>query len=247
MVGIYSLYALMVAKKPDHARWNSPILFDGPVRDGLRVHGADALDRARLVGDVLAIAPIVYVTAVDSLIVPLARGSADVAWQMSMMNIEAFAVSGAITSSMFLFVGRARPSSDECAAGTTDDRLCNSGRYADFPSGHTSSAMTAAGLTCAHHQHLDLYGGGLGDTLACVSSVTVALGAGVMRLIGDRHYASDVLVGGIIGFLAGYGLPSLLHYRERPLEEVYRSNALRVAVLPGAGVTPFGGSLLAAF
>ena len=36
---------------------------------------------------------------------------------------------------------------------------------------------------------------------------------GVTRVVADRHYASDVVVGAGIGFGVGYGLPWLLHYR----------------------------------
>ena len=36
----------------------------------------------------------------------------------------------------------------------------------------------------------------------------------------DRHWVSDVLTGGAIGFFTGYGLPMLLHYWKRPPGEV---------------------------
>lgn len=155
----------------------------------------------------MTIAPIVYVGLVDSLIVPLARRSPDVAWQLTMMNAEAFALSGLTTSALFAVVGRARPSYAECQAGQADDPLCNTGTFADFPSGHAASAMTAAGLSCAHHLNVHLYGGA-GDAIACGASLAMGAGAGVVRMLGDRHYVSDVLVGGGIGFLYGYGLPS---------------------------------------
>ena len=51
------------------------------------------------------------------------------------------------------------------------------------------------------------------------------------RLIADRHYASDDLIGAAIGFGSGYGLPWLLHYRyaaETPAE----ADARGVVLLP---------------
>jgi membrane-associated phospholipid phosphatase len=246
VVGGTAIVLFTAGTAADHANWEGPILFDEPVRDAVRLRGVTSLGNARRVGDVLTVAPIVYTTLVDSIIVPLARRSPDVAWQLTMMNAEAFALSGLVTSTMFAVVGRARPSYAECQAKTTDDPLCNSGTFADFPSGHTASAMTAAGLSCAHHLNVHLYGGA-GDAVACAASITVGLGAGAMRLLGDRHYVSDVLAGGGIGFLVGYGLPSLLHYRERPLTEVHASAALRVALLPGSGASPLGASAVGSF
>ena len=30
--------------------------------------------------------------------------------------------------------------------------------------------------------------------------------------MGDRHHATDVIVGSLVGFGIGYGVPTLLHY-----------------------------------
>jgi membrane-associated phospholipid phosphatase len=231
----------------DHAKWDGPVLFDKPVRNALRQRGAKTLTNLRSVGDVLTITPVVYVVAVDSLLVPAIDGNADVAWQMTLMNAEAFSLSGLFAWSMFATVGRARPSHRECVAGTVDDPLCKTGTFADFPSGHTTTAFTAAGLTCVHHAHLPLYGGGAADVAACVASLAVGTGAGVFRLLGDRHYASDVIVGAGVGFAIGYGLPSLLHYRGRSLNEAYASPSLKVGVGLGAEGTPAGANVFGIF
>jgi hypothetical protein len=39
----------------------------------------------------------------------------------------------------------------------------------------------------------------------------VATAAGMFRIIGDRHYATDVIVGSAMGFSLGYIYPWLLH------------------------------------
>lgn len=228
------------------ANWDGPILFDKPIRDALRVQSAGALTDVRMVGDIFTITPVVYVFA-DSLFTPLVRNRPDVAWQLSMMNLQAHAVTGLFLYTMFETVGRARPSHRECEAGTSQDPLCKAGTFASFPSGHTGGAFTAAGLTCAHHLHLPLYGGGAPDTIACISAITLASGSGLFRLIGDRHYATDVLVGGTVGFLVGYGIPSLFHYRERPLGEIVRTAHVRAAITIGAESSPAGASVLGTF
>jgi len=228
------------------ANWDGPILFDKPIRDALRVRSAGALRDVRMVGDVFTITPVAFVFA-DSLFTPIVRGRPDIAWQLSMMNLQAHAVTGLFLYTMFETVGRARPSYRECEAGTSQDPLCKAGTFASFPSGHTGGAMTAAGLTCAHHLHLALYGGGAPDTIACISAITLASGSGLFRLIGDRHYATDVLVGGTVGFLVGYGIPTLFHYRERPLGEIVRTAHVRAVVTIGAESTPAGASVLGTF
>jgi membrane-associated phospholipid phosphatase len=42
--------------------------------------------------------------------------------------------------------------------------------------------------------------------------ITVASATGVLRVMGDRHYATDALTGGLVGFAFGYGMPTLFHY-----------------------------------
>jgi membrane-associated phospholipid phosphatase len=60
--------------------------------------------------------------------------------------------------------------------------------------------------------HAALYGSPLADSLACAGTITLAASTGTLRVLGDRHYASDVAVGAIIGFAVGYGVPTLFHY-----------------------------------
>jgi membrane-associated phospholipid phosphatase len=42
--------------------------------------------------------------------------------------------------------------------------------------------------------------------------VSLAAATAVLRVTGDRHYATDVLAGALVGFAIGYGVPTLLHY-----------------------------------
>jgi membrane-associated phospholipid phosphatase len=116
----------------------------------------------------------------------------------------------------FDLTARARPSYEECQRDPTFDPLCGAGSTASFWSGHTAQAFTAAGLSCAHHAYVKLYGGGAADTLACAGAITLGAATGSLRVIGDRHYVSDVFVGALVGFGFGYGMPTLLHYAGGP-------------------------------
>jgi hypothetical protein len=54
----------------------------------------------------------------------------------------------------------------------------------------------------------------------CTTITPIATGA--LRIASDNHWATDVLVGHVSGYLAGYLLPTLLYYRKpraAPIEE----------------------------
>jgi membrane-associated phospholipid phosphatase len=67
-------------------------------------------------------------------------------------------------------------------------------------------------LVCAHHHYLPLWGSPLADASACALAATGAVVTAGSRLMADRHYASDVIVGMGIGMGIGYAVPVLLHY-----------------------------------
>jgi membrane-associated phospholipid phosphatase len=192
--------------------WVGGILFDDAVRDAIRLRSPGARDAVRTATDYMAVSAVAFTVGIDSLVVPLARGKSKVALQMLLMDAESLAFSSLVTTSLYKTVGRARPSYEDCLRNPNFDSLCNSGTTASFPSGHSSEAFTGAGLSCAHHAYLSLFGSPAADALACAGEITLAATTATFRVMGDRHYATDVLTGGTIGFLFGYGMPTLLHY-----------------------------------
>jgi len=244
--GVAAIGVFLFATPSDHPKWVGPILFDEPVRNLFRLHTRSGLEAAETSSTILAYIPAAQ-ALMDSVILPAASRSYDVMWQLGMMDAQAFALSGLLTATLYDTTGRARPSYSDCKAGTSVDPLCNSGELASFPSGHTAVAATGAGLLCAHHDALPLYGIPALDVGACIEGITMSVGVGVLRLMADRHYASDMLTGGTIGFLSGYALPRLLHYWKRPLGEVVSNDTLHVAFVPGNGSTPLGLRLVGAY
>ena len=196
---------------PDDPRWSGGILFDDAVRSGLRARAPWLRDGVRTASDFTMISNLVQVGLVDGFIVPLARGSPHVAAQLSLINAQAFALNVLVATLLFKVIARERPLGYDCRKDPGSDPLCSVGTYASFPSSHTSTAFTAAGLTCVHHAYLPLYGGDW-DLAACVQALTFAGATGMFRIIGDRHYLTDVLVGAAIGLSFGYVYPWLLHY-----------------------------------
>jgi hypothetical protein len=239
--------------------WEGGILFDDAVRDGLRLHDRDARRSVARISDYIYYGLLAY-PLVDTAIVGIGgRASSDVSLQMTLINLESFTFTGAIAMSAEK-IGRRRPMAAECDRNPGYDSDCgNEGNLnSSFLSGHTTIAFAGAGLICVHHQHLPLYGGGLPDALACATALTAASTAGVFRVMSDKHYASDVLLGAGVGLFGGYVLPSLLHYgfgtRARPTESVLPQwqvrvggQSIRTAMAPVVGPGGVGLTLVGDF
>jgi membrane-associated phospholipid phosphatase len=192
--------------------WTGGILFDDSVRDAIRMRTPSSLLAVQQASDVIDMSLVVLTVGIDSFAIPLLRGSSDVAVQLSLMDAEAFAFSSIVTFSMYDSIGRARPLWGDCQRNPSGFD-CRGSLTASFPSGHVDEAFTSAGVSCAHHAYVPIYGSRLLDTLACVRDLTLATSDAVLRMMGDRHYLTDVLSGGALGFAFGYGMPVLLHYR----------------------------------
>lgn len=200
-----------LVKPQQNPNWIGGVLFDDDVRDALRLRSPEGLKTVRFLADAVDVTLVALAVGVDSIAVPLIRGNLDLAMQLSLMDAESFALSSILTIGLYDSVGRARPSYVDCQGGSSDVQ-CRTSPTASFPSGHVNEAFTAAGLSCAHHTHLPIYGTRLADALACARDLTLATTDAVLRIMGDRHYLTDVLAGGGIGFAFGYGLPVVLHY-----------------------------------
>jgi membrane-associated phospholipid phosphatase len=194
--------------------WEGGILFDDAVRSALRLRSPGARHAAAEVSDVLYYSLVGYPLVVDVGIVAGAiHGSGDAALQMLAVDLESFALAGAVAMTAEK-LGRVRPMAAECEKDPSYDARCgDAGNLnASFMSGHTALAFTGAGLICLHHAHIPLYGGGAPDTVACVAGMTLATTAGMLRVLSDSHYATDVVLGAGMGLTAGYLVPWLLHH-----------------------------------
>jgi membrane-associated phospholipid phosphatase len=200
---------------PDVERhFQGGILFDDPVRNALALGSRAGRARAASYSDKFYYALGAYPLVIDTALVTWGiHGAGDVALQMLGINLEAYALTGAVTLNG-LKLGRARPAERSCRGDPDYSPKCDNDLALNqsFPSGHSAIAFTSAGLMCAHHSHLPLYGGGAGDVAACVVGLAGATTTGVLRIMSDNHYASDVLFGTALGLFSGYIMPSWLHY-----------------------------------
>jgi membrane-associated phospholipid phosphatase len=222
LTGFYLQYGIE-GNFPDGA-WDDGILFDDAVRNALVAKTPEGRANAHKLGDYFWHIP-QYFPVVESIVLPLATDKLnfDVAVQLTLINWQAQGMSFLLTRLSHRTVGRARPSLQGCEDDPNYDGACQpdaTGRTASFISGHTSMAMAGASLTCAHHQALPLYGGNAADVAICAVALAAATTNGVLRIIADKHWTTDVLAGMAVGAGTGYFLPYLLHYRYGRLEPV---------------------------
>lgn len=214
-------------------RWKGPILLDRPARNFFRGGTVDSRLLADDISDHIWNYSTYYVL-LDGLVTPLVsdRFNYDVAFQLTLLNWQAVGATGLLTRLAHITVGRTRPSLQGCSNEEGAENKCEF-RGASFIAGHAAMTSANAGLACANHQNLKLYGGGIPDAAVCPIMVTAAASVGVLRIIADKHWLSDTIVGWVLGGSIGYGMPYFLHYRY--VQKV-------VSPLPNTALLPYGDS-----
>lgn len=217
------------------ADWTGPILLDRSFQDLLRAESARGRARANSASNVLLATSLLQAVLVDPwLVAAWIHGRPDVAWQMTVIDAQMFGLTEFTNRLTKRLVGRERPYGERCDQDPNIANCSTEVRYRSFFSGHATASSTFAGLTCAHHQKLALYGGFAPDLAACLGSVGVTLATGALRMAGDDHWWSDVVVGHLVGFSAGYLLTWALYYGDRaPARESSRPLLMPIV---GSGV-----------
>jgi membrane-associated phospholipid phosphatase len=221
---------LFMMGPPKDASWSGGVLFDDAVRDGIRLDSARDRQTARSVGDYTYRAAPLLPLIVDPLVAAWAvHGDGKAALNLEMIGIEAFAYSGLASFVSTRISRRERPDVTQCRHDDPDADC--PGDTEAFWSGHTSIAATSAGLVCANHARMPLWGHPVADAGACVLATSGAVATGVTRLAADRHYTTDVLAGFGLGFGIGYAVPTLMHYARS------KDSTVSVSVSPGSPCT----------
>jgi membrane-associated phospholipid phosphatase len=236
-----------VAAKSDEAAWRTPILFDAPVRDALRLQARGARDGTETAADVLEYALLAQSFALDPwLAAGLARRSPDVGWQLFTISAQSHSLAMLLNATTKHLIPRERPYAQACIRDPSYHAACTEhDRFRSFYSSHSSIAATSAGLACSHHTNVRLYGDSVADVAACAGTGLLALSVGALRIVSDEHWASDVITGQLIGFSIGYFLPTLLYYRQRSRAEATTASAsaaLTLAAAPSPRLLTFAGA-----
>lgn len=200
---------------PNKPKWTRPVLMDRHVREAVVLRDRDQRAVAATVSDGLVTAAIAQPLVIDPLLVAgVGDRNSDVAWQLFVISAQSQALSLFANDVAKRVFARARPYAEPCERDITYGPQCTGhDRYRSFYSGHSAMSATSAGLTCASHTHLSLYGGGWADRSACIGAVGLAMTTGFLRIVADRHWTSDVLVGWLLGGASGFVLPSLIYYK----------------------------------
>ncbi len=133
---------------------------------------------------------------------------------------------GVVTSAIKMATGRARPyvTGDSNAHSFAPGRGLRRGNaYRSFPSGHATAAFAFAAALSAEGRQRWPATNRVTEPLAYTAASLVALS----RVYHDRHWASDVVLGAGVGFVAGRALVRYQHARP--------DNALDGRLLPRRG------------
>ncbi len=207
---------------PGGPRWTEPNDFDDAFREAVRLRDYEGYLYARDASDV-GLVLLLNQQLVDTLFATWwFHDKGSTAWQMAMIDLQTLSFSASLNQLVSGIVGRERPYARVVCDGgresdTTDCKGNN--RYRSFFSGHATAAFTLATLTCVHHANVPIYGGGPGEAIPCVAGMAVASGVGLLRVMSDQHYLSDVLVGMGFGIASGVAVPYLFHYGQEPVKE----------------------------
>jgi membrane-associated phospholipid phosphatase len=204
--------AMPVGTQEGERRHPGGILFDDALHDEIVLGSERERHTVATAADVMLGTLIAYPSIVPAAVVWGGRGSGSAALQLTMINLQSFAFTSVVTGVTKRIADRERPIATKCVTDPDYDSNCaTADKHYSFPSGHASLAFTGAALTCLHHFQLDLIGGG-GDAVACATGVALAAFTGVSRMASDKHYASDVIGGALIGSVSGSLMPWLLYY-----------------------------------
>ncbi|AKF10378.1 phosphatase PAP2 family protein [Sandaracinus amylolyticus] len=195
---------------PDVGVWRGGIVADEPFRDLLRASSPRGISIAGHTSDALMLGTIAYTALVDSLLVPLVQGDLDLAWQASLAHSLAFGLTLTAGGIVKRVTNRARPYERECATNPSAPGCQSHDIYESFYSLHTGLAATSAGFSCALHLERNLFGDLGHDIASCGGSIAAATVTGLLRVVADRHYLSDVIIGGLLGFAVGYLVPMIV-------------------------------------
>lgn len=231
-LGLFAAYgaALTLPEPEVEADWRGPILLDAQARSLIGAEGLPARNLASTTSDVAFWLSIGHVLADATLFAMVRHDAPDVGWELLVMDAEAYSATLLLNAAFKRLTSRARPYVDRCEEDPNYDPKCGDReRFSSFFSGHAAVTATSAGLLCSQHKHLPLYGAGW-DTAACVNGILMTSLTGALRIVSDRHWASDVVTGHLLGFTSGFFLPEILHFH--PGRRTLSSSGLRLAVLP---------------
>lgn len=247
-LGLLLVAAELLPTATTRPNWTDVNALDGAAHDGLRLNLSEQRESARIAGDVLMWIDMGIPFVVDALFATgIGDGSWDTALQMGLISLEAYVVSLVVWRVTSLLARRERPVTHDCLPAnlsTTDPARnptaieCMSVQPTQsFFSNTAVNAFTGAALTCLHHTTMSVFGDEGADATACVGALTIASVAGLLRVMANYEYLTDVITGAVVGLMSGWLLPWLLHYQGGARPELRPAVAAIPVPMIGAGDT----------
>ncbi len=112
----------------------------------------------------------------------------------ALLTGKAMVIAGGFTLLFKGIAGRHRPNQDVPADHTLWEGPFNGFEYVSFPSGHTALAFSAATVLSAYYHE---------KTWVAVTTFSLATIVGISRIYDDKHWASDVFGGAVLGYAIG--------------------------------------------
>lgn len=194
------------------SRWDDTLPGDEATRRLLRLRGHTGRQVAARTSDVLLWALVSYPLIDAGLVAAKGDETDGAGTQMLLLSIQSLALTSLTQRVVSTTAGRHRPYMRGCVDDPAYTGRCGDpDQYRSFFSGHGALAFTGAGLACANDVYVRPYASP-GNAVVCGAALSLATTVGLLRILSDRHYLSDVLVGGVVGFGSGFLLPWALHY-----------------------------------
>lgn len=231
------------------SRWTRENAFDNDFRDGFRADSRSGRDAAATASDVLlgATAGLLPLASIGK---TLSERDCEQAYDMATDAFEAMTLTLFVTEATKAVAGRERPYVQECDPSPPGDARCGDpDRKQSFFSGHASMAAAGAGLSCSYAIKRKTWGEGrAAQALPCALGAGMALTTGALRVVADKHWGTDVLVGLAVGATVGYfdtwGPFDLLRFEVKSADSAWD---VRGIVLPYAGNGQIGARLGVSF
>jgi hypothetical protein len=187
------------------ARWTRTNRFDDGIRRGLRAESQSTRKNAKVASDVLlgVTAGLVPLVSIGKTLV---ERDCHKAYDMTTDVFESIGLTLFLTQTIKTISGRERPYVQDCNGSTSGGEDCgDSNSRQSFFSGHASMAAAGAGVVCSYAIKQKTWGDGIGaQTVPCVLSASAAIAVGVLRIVADKHWGSDVIMGLAVGATIGY-------------------------------------------
>lgn len=139
------------------------------------------------------------------------------------MMVKAYAVSSVITSTLKLAIGRKRPYTDAGPGNFVPFQFSRDAKNMSFPSGHTCTIFSM--MTVLAKQYPKPW--------VQIPAYTLAASVGFQRMLYRKHWFSDVVAGGAVGYLVGNAIvrhAKVRQPRRAVLQPVVGANRLGMAI-----------------